>query len=461
MRIPWLSVLVLALVPIGFSCKTTLTDFTCSVNADCTSSGTPGFCEASGSCSYADVDCPNGRRYGSASGELSNQCVGVTLDGGLDGLDGGRSAALSGLVLSSSSALDPPFSPSHFSYTLDVSLLESELRITPSTVNPDAEIQVDELAVASGSVSGPIALDLGATLIHVDVMTSFGTQRYSVSVERGSKMIGQIAYGKASNTGNKDQFGRTLAISGDTLVVGAAGEDSSVTGVDGDQNNDDAKFSGAVYVFRRTGASWAQEAYLKASNAEERDLFGHSVAIQGDTLAVGAFAEESAARGVNGNQEDNDAPDSGAVYVFARSGSTWTQEAYLKASNTESYDKFGASLALSGDTLVVSAEGEASSATGVNGDQTDNMMFGSGAVYVFRRVAGGWAQEAYVKASNPASFDYFGISIDIEGDTMVVGAHAEDSSATGVNGVQNDDSADGSGAVYVFGRSGTTWVQEA
>ena len=110
------------------------------------------------------------------------------------------------------------------------------------------------------------------------------------------------------------------------------------------------------------------------------------MALSGDTLAVGANGEDSNATGVNGNEANNSATDSGAVYLFTRSGTTWSQQAYLKASNTSVEDYFGSSVALSGDTLAVGATREASSATGVNGNQHGAGMEYSGAVYV-RRIA--------------------------------------------------------------------------
>jgi len=121
-------------------------------------------------------------------------------------------------------------------------------------------------------------------------------------------------------------------------------------------------------------------------NTDAYDYFGYSVALDGDTLAVGAYGEDSSARGINGNQSDNSASGSGAVYVFTRAGTTWTQQAYIKASNTETYDQFGWSVALDGDTLAVGARGERSSARGINGNQSDNTASGSGAVYV-RKIA--------------------------------------------------------------------------
>jgi hypothetical protein len=113
-----------------------------------------------------------------------------------------------------------------------------------------------------------------------------------------------------------------VTLAGDTLAVGAYGEDSAAQGVGGDQTDNSALGSGAVYVFRRTGTDWQQEAYLKASSTgafnpvNGGDRFGIGVALSGDTLAIGASGEDSASQGVNGNQDDNSAWSSGAVYVF-------------------------------------------------------------------------------------------------------------------------------------------------
>jgi hypothetical protein len=151
-----------------------------------------------------------------------------------------------------------------------------------------------------------------------------------------------------------------------------------------------------------------QQAYLKASNTGVWDYFGYSVAISGDTLVVGAFAEDSNAVGVNGDQGNNLALNAGAAYVFVRTGGVWVQQAYLKASNTGAGDNFGWSVAISGDTVVVGASIEASNATGVNGDQGDNSAIGSGAAYVFFLTGGVWVQQAYLKASNTSAWEQFG-----------------------------------------------------
>jgi hypothetical protein len=281
------------------------------------------------------------------------------------------------------------------------------------------------------------------------------------STDGGLGGLAQQAYLKASNAGAGDIFSHSVSLSGDTLAVGAPIEASAATGVNGNQTNNSALASGAVYVFVRSGTTWIQQAYLKASNAGAGDEFGYSVSLSGDTLAVGALAEGSAATGVNGNQANDNAAESGAAYVFVRSGTTWTQQAYLKASNTDGADYFGFSVSLSGDTLAVGALAEASAATGVNANQADNTAGNAGAVYVFTRSGATWTQQAYLKASNTEANDHFGIELSLSGDTLAVGAEDEASATTGVNGNQADNTAGSAGAVYVFVRTGATWTQRA
>jgi cysteine-rich repeat protein len=279
----------------------------------------------------------------------------------------------------------------------------------------------------------------------------------------------QQAYLKASNTGTQDKFGWSIALSADgsTLAVGAVGESSAATGVGGDQANDSASFAGAVYVFTRSGVTWSQQAYIKASNTDAGDEFGFSVALSADgtTLAVGAIAEGSAATGIGGKQTDNSADAAGAVYVFTRSGVAWSQQAYVKASNAGTGDQFGFSVALSsnGATLAVSAWDESSAAIGIGGNQADNTAPGAGAVYVFTRSGVAWSQQAYIKASNTDAGDQFGVSVALsaDGTILAVGAWNEFSAATGIGGNQADNTAGFAGAVYVFTRSGATWTQQA
>jgi hypothetical protein len=217
----------------------------------------------------------------------------------------------------------------------------------------------------------------------------------------------------------------------------------------------------------RSGTTWSQQAYVKASNTASIDRFGADIAVSGDgaTLVVGAEGESSAATGVDGDQNSNAAPSSGAAYVFTRGGTTWSQQAYLKASNTETGDDFGRRVALSrdGSTVAVTAPLEDSAATGANGNQADNSMSSAGAVYVFARSGSTWAQQAYLKGSNPGVDDELGFAISLsdDGSQLAVGAPLEDSAATGVNGDQTSNAGRDSGAAYRFVRSGATWSQSA
>ena len=279
----------------------------------------------------------------------------------------------------------------------------------------------------------------------------------------------QEAYLKASNTGQDDWFGTSLAMSGNGsyLIVGSRFEDSNATGVNGNQSDNSASNSGAAYVFVRSGTTWSQQAYLKASNTDANDLFGWKVSIDdtGSKVIVGALGEDSNATGINGNQSDNSASGAGAAYIFSRSGTTWSQDTYLKGSNTESGDEFGVSVFINGDgtRAAVSAFGENSAATGINGNEADNTATDAGAAYVFLFNAGTWTQEAYIKASNTDANDDFGYGLTMsdDGSRLVVSTIREASSSIGVNGVETNNSFSNSGAVYIYSRSGTTWSQEA
>lgn len=276
----------------------------------------------------------------------------------------------------------------------------------------------------------------------------------------------QQAYLKASNTDESDFFGGTVAISGDTIIVGASREDGGATGVNGNEGDNSMQDAGAGYIFVRNDTEWTQQAYLKASNTGSSpgfgDNFGEAVGVDGDLAVVGASSEDSAASEINGNGNDNSAQNTGAAYVFVRDGGNWTQEAYLKAANSEALDQFGGSVAVSGNTVVVGAALEDGGATSVNGDSSDNGTEAAGAAYIFvRDESGRWTQESYLKPPNPDVGDYFGWAVGISGDFAVVGAFQEDGGATGINGDGSDNRASNSGAAYVFVRNGTTWSQQA
>lgn len=243
-----------------------------------------------------------------------------------------------------------------------------------------------------------------------------------------------------------DEFGFSIAVSGDTMVVGAPGESSSARGVGGDPLNNEAAGSGAAFVYRLIDTKWELEAYLKSSNTRFESRFGASVAISGDKILVG---------------EPDLNTRTGAAYVFGYSDQGWVEEGFLQASNLQIGEQFGASVAIDGDVLVVGAPWERSNATGIDGDQTSNAFPGSGAVYQFRRIGSLWQQEAYIKASNTGPNDHFGQSVALTQDTLVVGANGESSSSKQINGDQGSDDAEDSGAVYVFRRSADSWQQEA
>jgi len=214
-----------------------------------------------------------------------------------------------------------------------------------------------------------------------------------------------------------DEFGWSVAISGDTAVVGARYDK---VGANANQ--------GSAYVFMRSGTTWSQQAQLTAADGAAGDFFGASVAISGETAAVGALSDDVGAN-----------TDQGSAYVFTRSGTTWSQQAKLTASDGAANDCFGDEVALSGDTAAV---GAANDDVGANTDQ--------GSAYVFARSGTAWGQQAKLTAADGAAGDDFGWSVAISGDTVVAGAPYDD---VGAHADQ--------GSAYVFTRSGTTWSQQA
>ncbi len=356
-------------------------------------------------------------------------------------------ADLADLVLSAGE-LDPSFQSERLSYRSAVGFLAAGVRVTPTAVNQAATLTVDGAAVASGTPSQILPLVEGANAITIVVTATDGVTRktYALDVARQSAAsFARQAYLKASNTEPGDYFGATVALDGDTLAVGAQREDSS-----DDEDDNSATDSGAVYVFTREQEIWSQQAYIKASNTEPFDRFGEALAVDGDTLVVGAGGEDGGDTGIDGDERSNAATDSGAVYVFIRERGVWSQQAYIKASNTDPFDQFGSALALDGDTLVVGAYGEDSDAGGIGGDEFSDAATDSGAVYVFIRQQDIWWQQAYIKAFNGDPFDRFGSALALDGDTLTVGAFAEDSDAAGVDGDGENDAASDSGAGYVF-----------
>ena len=156
---------------------------------------------------------------------------------------------------------------------------------------------------------------------------------------------------------------------------------------------------------------------------------------------------------------NDNASNAGAAYVFTRDGSTWSQQAYLKAPNAGTDDRFGNSVAISDDTVVIGAYDEDGDVYSTAGFPNDNASE-SGAAYVFVRTGTTWSEQAYLKASNTGTNDNFGYSVAISDGTAVVGAYKEAGDATATKATPNDNASQ-AGAAYVFVRSGTTWSQEA
>ncbi|KAH8055759.1 protein kinase [Aureococcus anophagefferens] len=210
------------------------------------------------------------------------------------------------------------------------------------------------------------------------------------------KAFGQeLAKLVASDAAEEDYFGGSVAVSGDLVVVGASG------------NDDGGSDSGSAYVFRTTndGASWTQTAKLVASDAAKDNYFGGSVAVSGDLV------RRPRRRRAHWNDDAGDS--SGSAYVFrtTNGGASWTETAKLVASDAAANDRFGTSVAVSGDLVVVGA------------DANDDAGSSSGSAYVFRTTNGGasWTQSAKLVASDAAEDDYFGTSVAVSGDSSSSG----------------------------------------
>jgi hypothetical protein len=211
-----------------------------------------------------------------------------------------------------------------------------------------------------------------------------------------------------------DRFGYSVALDGDTALVGAVYDTAGAI-----------SSQGSAYVFTRSGNTWTQQAKLTAADGASYDFFGTSVALDGDTALVGACTD-----GIISQQ--------GSAYVFTRSGNTWTQQAKLTADDGTSYDFFGTSVALDGNTALV----------GAYKDDLGSSSY-PGSAYVFTRSGNTWTQQAELTAGDGAGAYYFGYSVDLDGDTALIGAYGDNA---GANFSQ--------GSAYVFVRSGTTWTQQ-
>ena len=260
------------------------------------------------------------------------------------------------------------------------------------------------------------AVDIGGNTVVLGAPgdTPSGTDSGSAYVfVRSDDVWTQQAKLTASDAGLGDKFGRSVAINGDTIIVGAPS--GTPYGTD----------SGSVYVFTRTDQTWTQQAKLTSNSLTVNSMFGWSVDIEDYIAAVGALNHET--KGVS----------SGTAYVFIRTGGIWTEQANLTGSDTATEHNFGRSVALSGETLAVGAPGHNSK--GAN----------TGAAYVFLRSETAWTEQAKLSASDAARDNNFGWSITADGETVIAGAYG--------NLVKGVDA----GAAYVYKRSGTSWTEQA
>jgi len=293
--------------------------------------------------------------------------------------------------------------------------------VYPITIDPLIYLEQKVLAsdgAANDFLGGSVALADDTALVGAsgdDVGANGDQGAVYVFVRSGMTWIWQAKL-TASDGAAGDNFGRSVALSGDTALVGASGDN---VGANGDQ--------GSAYVFVRNGTVWSQQAKLTVATGAANDNFGLSVALLDGTALVGVPGDDV---GANFNQ--------GSAYVFVRSGTTWTQQAQLTSSDGAAGDNFGASLALAGGTALVGAPLD-------NGDATDQ-----GSAYVFVRGGTTWTQQAQLTALDGAANDYFGGSTALSGDTALVGAYGD-----------NVDAAVNQGSAYIFTRADTVWSQQA
>ncbi len=303
-----------------------------------------------------------------------------------------------------------------FTYTVsDTSGLTSTATVRITTY-PHSEMLINrEQKVLSSSGA---AAQLFGSDVAVDgdtaVITSLDAALVFVRNSNGHWL--QQATLTASNQLVGDQFGHAVAISGDTIVVGAHLADSGST-----------SGSGAAYIFVRDAAgNWAEQAILSASDAWGSDSFGWDVSISGDTTAISA------------PQNDAMGSDSGAVYIFTRIATVWSQQAKLLAADGLAYDSFGSSLSIEADSVVIGASLD------------DDMGTNSGSAYIFTRNAAVWSQQAKLLASNGASNDIFAASVSISGDSVVISSHG------------HDNAGSDRGAAYVYKRDAVgNWSEQA
>jgi hypothetical protein len=259
---------------------------------------------------------------------------------------------------------------------------------------------------------------------------------FAVTTTVSSQSWEQVIKAVASDRGAGDQFGYSVAVSGDYAIIGAFTEDHDASGANAVMD------AGSAYIFHWDGSTWTQQQKLVPSDRHDQDHFGYSVGISGDYAIIGARWDDYDAAGANS------VTDAGSAYIFVRSGSTWTQQQKLVASDRAASDEFGWSVSISGDYAIVGAPSEDHDAAGANFD------WETGSAYLFVRSGTAWTQQQKIVAGDRGYTDQFGKSISLSGDYAIVGTYGDEKDASGVNPLNS------AGSAYIFVRSGSTWTQQ-
>lgn len=310
--------------------------------------------------------------------------------------------------------------------------------------------------------------DSAATLVDGDLFNNNRKDSGAVYVYQfDGRKWGKSAYIKSPFPNENNQFGYAISLSANGQLL-AIGEKGSGLNDQVPANSAAKPQNGTVYLYEYSySAGWQQIAQLNGSNTGIGDSFGESVSLDafGKTLAVGASGEDSNAKGINGEQNNELASDSGAAYIFEQKEGKWSQTAYIKSSNSDSLDKFGQSLSLSADgkTLAVGATGESSDTLGVNSVGDNNIAQRSGAVYLYRSNAGQWTEQAYIKASNAQRGDLFGSSVSLSsnGNALAIGAVGQHNELVSQHSDLDNKNTQGEGAAYFFQYSQNSWQQKS
>ncbi len=313
---------------------------------------------------------------------------------------------------------DSLFSPSETQYDVNATFLANRVIINATSIDNRGEIEINGELVESGNASAAIDLVTGQNEVVIVLRENDQRVNYTLKIERQEPPFNRMVYTKASDTAAGDQFGASVAIFGDRMVVGAPNrKNTAEAGVP-------LSSTGAAYVLRNVNGTWIEEAVLTADAPGVGDEFGRSVAIYEGTIVVGAPRENTDVSGIHETtpQSDLEATDGGAVYVFQLEAGIWKQRAYIKAQNATAKQEFGSAVSIWADTLIVGAPSEDGASAGINAKQPGIQLPNSGAVYVFERTEQMWRQEAYIKAAQPGSNDNFGTSVSLQGQRFAVGA---------------------------------------